>query len=172
MEQPTKRQMEILLILNPFEYNRNYKDAAEILGVSESCVKNQMFKLKKQCPVIYEKFRKIKLVMEKELNYSIYQPVIPFSSFRKERHKTSMSTRDKPCKCGIKIPEGQDECYMCWRRKDKKKNPKLYEKDRMFPANGRTPSTIEPIVRHRKIDDFTVDDLPVAEPLIDEKEKK
>lgn len=60
----------------------------------------------------------------------------------------------KECKCGIKIPVNQDECYGCWRRKDRKKNPKLYEKDRMFPANGRTPSTVESIIRWRDIDDL------------------
>lgn len=66
------------------------------------------------------------------------------------------------CKCGIIIPDGQDSCYGCWRRKDKKKNPKLYEQDRMFPANGQTPSTIDFIKTFKNIDkDFTVDDLPI-----------
>ena len=61
MEQPTEIQMEILLILNPYEFNRTYKDAARILGVFESNIQYQMSKLKKQCPVIYEKFKGIKL---------------------------------------------------------------------------------------------------------------
>ena len=66
------------------------------------------------------------------------------------------------CKCGIKIPDGQDACYGCWRIKDRKKNPKLYEQDRMFPANGQTPSTVGPIKTFKDIDkDFTVDDLPI-----------
>lgn len=71
-----------------------------------------------------------------------------------------MEKQLKDCKCGIKIPVGQDECYACWRRKDRKKNPELYEKDRMFPANGRTLSTVGAVVRWREIDDFVVDDLP------------
>ena len=58
MEQPTEIQIEILLVLNPYEFNRTYKDAATVLGISESCVKGQMARLKKQCPVIYEEFKK------------------------------------------------------------------------------------------------------------------
>ena len=166
MEQPTKRQLEILLALNPFEFSRTYKDAAVVLGISESCVRHQMSRLKKQCPVIYESFRKVKLVMKSELNYSIYQPVIPFSSFNKEHLKAGVSTRSKLCKCGIRIPVDQGSCYMCWRRKDRKKNSKLYEKDRMFPTNGPTPGTIDKSEIHRFKDinkDFTVDDLPSSQ---------
>ena len=168
MEQPTKRQLEILLVLNPFEFNRTYKDVARILGISETCVKSRMARLKKQCPVIYEKFkevkRKEKLVMRNGLNYSIYQPVIPLSSFDKEHHKTGTSAKMKLCKCGIRIPIDQDSCYICWRREDRKKNPKFYEKDRMFPANGPTPNTIGPIKTYKDINkDFTVDDLPVPQ---------
>ncbi len=61
MEQPTEIQMEILLVLNPYEFNRTYKDAARILGISETCVGSQMARLKKQCPVIYKRFKRIKL---------------------------------------------------------------------------------------------------------------
>lgn len=60
MEQPTKKQMELLLILNPFEFNRTYKDVAEILGVSESNIQTQMSKFKGRCPDAYEKFMKVK----------------------------------------------------------------------------------------------------------------
>lgn len=60
MEQPTEKQMELLLILNPFEFDRTYKDAAELLGISESAVKDRMTKLKKWCPVVYERFRKLR----------------------------------------------------------------------------------------------------------------
>ena len=61
MEQPTKRQLEILLTLNPYEFNRTYKDATKILGVSKSNIQSQMSRLKKQCPVIYKRFKGIKL---------------------------------------------------------------------------------------------------------------
>ena len=57
---PTRRQMELLLILNPLEFNRTYKDAAVLLKISESAVKNRMTRLKKRCPVVYERFRKIR----------------------------------------------------------------------------------------------------------------
>lgn len=60
MKQPTEIQMKILLALNPFEFNRTYKDVAKMLGISESNVQSQMMKLKKRCPVVYEKFRKIR----------------------------------------------------------------------------------------------------------------
>ena len=62
---------------------------------------------------------------------------------------------------GIDIPDNQASCYGCWRRKDRKKNPELYEKDRMFPANGPTPNTVDFIRTWRDVDkDFIVDDLP------------
>ena len=60
MKRPTKKQMELLLILNPFKFDRTYKDAAMLLGISESAVKNRMIRLKKRCPVVYERFRKIR----------------------------------------------------------------------------------------------------------------
>ena len=56
----TKKQMELLLILNPFEFNRTYADAAEILGVSESNIQTRMSEFKKRCPAAYEKFMKVK----------------------------------------------------------------------------------------------------------------
>lgn len=69
----------------------------------------------------------------------------------------------KECKCGIKIPANQDKCYGCWRRRDRKRYPKLYEQDRMFPANGQTPSTVDFIRTWWDVNkDFTVDDLPMT----------
>ena len=86
-----------------------------------------------------------------------------------------MKKEMKECGCGILIPVNQDSCYGCWRRKDRKKNSKLYDKDRMFPANGRTPST-QGVHNHTSYfykdlnKDFTVDDLPVPEPNFEEEQ--
>ena len=71
-----------------------------------------------------------------------------------------MKKEMKYCKCGVCILVGQDACYGCWRIKDRKKNPKNYRRDLMYPANGRTPSTIDFIKRFKDVNkDFVVDDL-------------
>ena len=165
MKQPTEKQWKILLALNPFEFSRTYKDAAAVLGISETCVKSRMARLKKQCPIIYEKFREA--VMENKVKVkhgiSIYEDVIPKEQF--DVPKISFKMKNK-CKCGIIIPDGQDMCYGCWRIKDRKKNPKNYRRDLMYPTNGQTPSMIgihnSNACFFKDIDkDFTVDDLPV-----------
>lgn len=72
-----------------------------------------------------------------------------------------MKQEMKECKCGILIPVNQDSCYGCWRRKDRKKNPKIYRRDLMYPLNDPTPSTIDFIKRFKDVNkDFTIDDLP------------
>jgi len=158
--------MELLLILNPFEFNRTYKNAARILGISESSVKGRMARLKKRCPVIYEKFRKVvmKNKMEHKGVISIFEDVIPKEQF--DVPKISFNSKNK-CKCGIIIPDGQNSCYGCRRRKDRKKNPKLYEKDRMFPANGKTANMVGGCFITKTYKNATVDDLPTPTDLED-----
>lgn len=161
MEQPTIKQFRILLVLNPFEFNRTYKDAAAVLGISETCVKSRMARLKKQCPVIYKNFRKAVMDNKVKVKHpiSIYEDVIPKEQF--DVPKISFKMKNK-CKCGIKIPDGQGACYGCWRRKDRKKNPKIYRRDLMYPTNGPTPNTIDFVRRFKDVNkDFTVDDLPI-----------
>ena len=58
---PTRKQLELLLVLNPFNCERvNYHEAADIIGISESCVKKRMHRFKKRCPEAYWKFRALR----------------------------------------------------------------------------------------------------------------
>lgn len=67
---PTERQVEILFLLNPFRFDRTYKDAAEILGISVWAIQKQMSNLKKRCPAIYKRFKKLR-----KGNWTIRQPL-------------------------------------------------------------------------------------------------
>ena len=63
-----------------------------------------------------KQFRKAKSITG---NYSIYQPVIPLSSFDKECHKPGRAKELEQCGyggCKIRIPIDQDNCYICWRK--------------------------------------------------------
>jgi transposase len=52
------------MILNPFKGVRvNYREAARIIGISESCVKKRMHRFKKSCPEAYWKFRALRKEM-------------------------------------------------------------------------------------------------------------
>lgn len=121
---PTKKQLEVIMLVNPFRAKSvKYADAAKILGITVSAVKERMTSLRKRCPQIWE-------------------------SFRKERFKDRVT--HQPTKyttgcvgCGCDLPDGQDTCYRCWREQDRKYNPDLYRKDKMFPANGKTMSKID-----------------------------
>lgn len=63
--EPTKKQLELLLILNPFEKKTAYREAANILGISKAAVQQRMLNLKKRCPDVYWKFRKLKKKLNK-----------------------------------------------------------------------------------------------------------
>lgn len=63
-KEPTKRQLEVLLLLNPFVKKTNYAEVARILGISRAAVQQRICHLKKRCPSIYQKFSNLK----KELN--------------------------------------------------------------------------------------------------------
>lgn len=56
---PTKKQLEILLLLNPFEHDITYEDAAKTLGVDKQNIKATMSRFKTRCPVIYKRFKKL-----------------------------------------------------------------------------------------------------------------
>lgn len=63
-KEPTKRQLEVLLLQNPFVKKTNYAEIARTLGISKAGVQQRICRLKKRCPLIYQKFRDLK----KELN--------------------------------------------------------------------------------------------------------
>lgn len=63
-KEPTKRQLEVLLLQNPFVKKTNYAEIAKILGISKAGVQQRICHLKKRCPSIYKKFRELK----KEIN--------------------------------------------------------------------------------------------------------
>ena len=59
-KKPTKKQLEVLLLLNPFKGYKTENDIAKELGISRIAVCNRMQNLKKRCPSIYKKFMKLK----------------------------------------------------------------------------------------------------------------
>lgn len=63
-KEPTKRQLEVLLLQNPFVKKINYAEIAKVLGISKAGVQQRMCHLKKRCPSIYQKFKDLK----KEIN--------------------------------------------------------------------------------------------------------
>jgi len=62
-KEPTKRQLEVLLLLNPFEKKTNYAEVARTLGISRAAVQQRMCHLKKRCPSIYKKFWDLRKAM-------------------------------------------------------------------------------------------------------------
>jgi len=72
-KRPTEKQLQVLLLLNPFEGKITQADVAEKLGISRVAVCVRMRNLKKRCPSIHEKFMKIKKAFNKKPN------VIPIS---------------------------------------------------------------------------------------------
>ena len=62
-KKPTGRQLEVLLLLNPFVKKTNYVEVAKILGISRAGVQQRMCCLKKRCPSIYKKFWDLKKAM-------------------------------------------------------------------------------------------------------------
>ena len=64
-KEPTKRQLEVLLLQNPFLKKTNYVEIAKILGISRAGVQQRICRLKRRCPSIYQKFRELKKTMSK-----------------------------------------------------------------------------------------------------------
>ena len=56
---PTKKQLAVLKALNPYVANTTYEEAAKELEISVSAVRDRMYRLKKRCPEIYEKFKQL-----------------------------------------------------------------------------------------------------------------
>jgi len=56
---PTKKQLELLQVLNPYKRKMVYWEAAEILGVGLQAVKDRMFRLKRRCPEVYRNFKQL-----------------------------------------------------------------------------------------------------------------
>jgi len=62
-KRPTDRQLEVLLLLNPFVKKTNYADVGRILGITRAAVQQRICHLKKRCPSIYKKFWDLRKVM-------------------------------------------------------------------------------------------------------------
>ena len=120
---PTEKQLEVLMCLNPLKNKgKTYSDVAAELGITINAVKSRMKGLKSRCPVIYQAFRNVR--------------------FKKPKKRKQIF--EEGCHhCGCIVPKGQDMCFRCWRTEDRKENPRNYDKDRMFPANGKTMSKIK-----------------------------
>jgi hypothetical protein len=70
----TKKQLKLLMTLNPFKRKKIYSEVAIELGVSKSAVQATMCRIKKRCPGIYWKFRQLRKDMtagQKAVNYPI-----------------------------------------------------------------------------------------------------
>lgn len=119
---PTEKQLVVLMCLNPLKNKgKTYGDVANELGITINSIKSRMKGLKSRCPVIYRTFRNVR--------------------FKKRKQKKVF---DEGChQCGCELPVGQDTCYSCWRANDRLSNPHNYDKDNMFPANGKTRSKID-----------------------------
>jgi len=78
MKIPTKRQLEVLKVLNPYEGRTTYSEAARILGTTEQRIKEIMSRLKKRCPEIYNNYTAIKKILnngqKKVNNADIIEP--------------------------------------------------------------------------------------------------
>lgn len=120
---PTEKQLEVLICLNPLKNKgKTYSDVAYELGLTTDAIKSRVKGLKVRCPVIYQAFRSVRFKK------------------RKKRQKIF----DEGCHhCGCDVPVGQDLCYGCWRASDRLANPRNYDKDPMFPANGKTHSKVD-----------------------------
>ena len=57
---PTRKQLELLRVLNPFKNKKIfYREAAKIMGLSLQTVKDRMSRLKKNSPEVYWKFKQL-----------------------------------------------------------------------------------------------------------------
>ena len=68
MKEPTKKQLAMLNVLNPFreDINGNFKEAAKELGISEVGMWKLMERLKERCPEVYEDFRNLRKMLNKD----------------------------------------------------------------------------------------------------------
>lgn len=62
-KKPTDKQLEVLMLLNPFMKKTNYQEVADTLGISKAGVQQRMCCLKKRCPSIYKKFRELRKIL-------------------------------------------------------------------------------------------------------------
>lgn len=122
---PTTKQLQLLYVLNPFRRKKKvtYAVAAELLGITISCVGKRMGNFKRRCPELHKNF-----------DMARYP-----DKYREVRHVHKTGCVD----CGTAVPENQRLCFRCWRIRDRKYNPNNYKQDKMFPLNGRTCSTID-----------------------------
>lgn len=124
---PTQKQLDVLRALNPFCSGKKptSKEAASALGISVAALKTRLATFRKRCPILSQRFRLARFPKKREYLQKIY------------------SEPGRCCYCGRDIPEKQDICFRCWRKRDRKLNPDNYKKDPMFPTNGVTKSTID-----------------------------
>jgi hypothetical protein len=60
----TPKQMGLLNTLNPFlDHQVTYKEAALVLGVSETAIKRMMMRIKKNAPTVYLRFKQLRKKM-------------------------------------------------------------------------------------------------------------
>ena len=70
-KKPTKKQLEVLLLLNPFKGYKTEDDVAKELGISRRAICYRIENLKKRCPLVYEEFAKLKKKFNKPNDFII-----------------------------------------------------------------------------------------------------
>ncbi len=72
---PTKKQLDLLQVLNPFKGSYvTYEEAAKILGFSVRAIESRVSKLKKNSPEVYWKFKQLRKDMnagQRAVNYPV-----------------------------------------------------------------------------------------------------
>ena len=71
----TRKQLELLMVLNPFKGDISYQDAADELGVSQQAIQGMMSRIKTRCPEIYAAFDKLRKNLS-DGEYDVNNPVI------------------------------------------------------------------------------------------------
>lgn len=71
----TRRQLELLMVLNPFKGDISYQDAADELGISRQAVQGRMSRIKIRCPEVYAAFDKLRKNLS-DGEYDVNNPVI------------------------------------------------------------------------------------------------
>lgn len=64
----TKKQLKLLIVLNPLNGHKLQKEAAEELGVSLTAINHCMSRIKKRCPQVYKNFIKLKKTLNNRDN--------------------------------------------------------------------------------------------------------
>ena len=77
MKEPTKKQLELLCALNPFreDINGTFEEAAKELKTTEGNIKQRMLRLQKRCPEIYEDFRNLRKMLNRDKR-NIKNPIV------------------------------------------------------------------------------------------------